>query len=98
MSVRREKRRDPETGAVREFWFVDIDFEHADGRRQRVRKVSPIQTRRDAERYEREVRQQLLAGTFGKEQVAKVVPTLSEFQEQFLAHSEVNDKASSYRA
>ena len=61
MSVRREKRRDPTTGAVRKYWIVDISFEHPDGRRERVRKVPPVQTRRGAERYEREVRAALLA-------------------------------------
>ncbi len=98
MSVRRVERRDPK-GAVREYWYVDVVFEHADGRRQRIRKVSPVQTRRAAEQYEREVRQALLDDTYGKEQApAKVVPTLSEFQRQFLEHSEVNDKASGHRA
>jgi hypothetical protein len=32
MSVRREKRRDSKTGAVRESWFVDFVFEHPDGK------------------------------------------------------------------
>lgn len=40
MSVRRLKRRDPITGQTRESWMVDVDFEHADGRRERVRKIS----------------------------------------------------------
>ena len=42
MSVRRNTRRDPKTGAPRQFWMVDVVFEHADGRRERVRKVSPV--------------------------------------------------------
>jgi len=41
MSVRRITRRDPKTGARREFWMVDVVFEHVDGRVERVRKVSP---------------------------------------------------------
>ena len=40
MSVRRRKWRDPVTGAPKEVWMVDIVFEHADGREQRVRKVA----------------------------------------------------------
>lgn len=50
MSVRRMKRRDPGTGAVETRWYVDVDIELADGKRERVRKVSPKQTRRDAEK------------------------------------------------
>jgi len=56
MSVRRWKRRDPTTGAVRDVWMVDVDYEQTDGRRVRVRKVSPVQTRRGAEEYERQLR------------------------------------------
>jgi len=92
--VRREKRRDPKTGAAREFWFVDIDYQHADGRRERVRKVSPVQTRRGAEQYEREIRQQLLAGSYGKEVITKEASTLIQFVERFLTYSENNNKPS----
>jgi len=60
MSVRKQKRRDPKTGAVTECWLVDVVFEHANGRVERVRKVSPVQTRRGAEEYERQVRAELL--------------------------------------
>lgn len=78
MSVRRMKRRDPITGARREFWMIDVDFQHADGSRQRVRKVSPVQTRRGAEQYERDLRNELLAGTFGK----KEAPTFAQFVDE----------------
>lgn len=60
MSVRREIRRSPATGTVRERWLVDVDFEHADGRRERVRKVAPVQTRHGAEEYERQLRAAML--------------------------------------
>lgn len=82
MSVRHEERRDPESGAVRKFWIVDVNFEHSDGRRERVRKVSPVQTQRGAERYERGVRAALLDGTYGRQEV--VAPTLAEFRERFI--------------
>ncbi len=90
MSVRREKRRDPMTGAVREFWRVDIDFEHADGRRERVKKVSPVQTLRGAQQYERQVRNELLAGTYGKKE-AMPRPTLEAFSKEFLSTYAVNN-------
>lgn len=94
MSVRRMKRRDPKTGAVTERWYVDVDFELADGKRERVRKVSPVQTRRGAEDFERQVRQALLDGSYFKaaEEVVKAVPTLAEFQDRFMSYSEVNNK------
>src|SRR5688572_6130233 len=73
-------RRDPETGAEREFWFVDVVFEHPDGRRTRVRKVSPVQTRRGAEEYERQLRATLLSG-----RERKGVPTFKEFADEWMA-------------
>ena len=57
MTVRRRGKR----------WMIDIDYTHPTGQLQRVRKVSPIQTRRGTEQYEREVRQALADGTYGKE-------------------------------
>jgi hypothetical protein len=58
MSVRRRKYRDRD-GTEKEHWLVDIVFEHADGRVERVRKVSPVQTKRGAERYEQQLRASL---------------------------------------
>jgi integrase len=85
MSVRRVRRRDPKTGAVREFWLVDIDFERANGERERVRKVSPVHTRRGAEEYERQLRASLLDGTYGREEEERAsAPTLVEFQARFI--------------
>jgi integrase len=68
MSVRRMKRRDPETGQTREFYMVDVDYQFPDGRRTRVRKVSPVQSRRGAEQYERDLRQAIFEGKFGQEE------------------------------
>ena len=65
MSVRRSHR-----GA----WMVDIKgFRHPDGRVEpRIRLKSPIQTRRGAEQFERQVRQALQDGprTFEEQQRA----------------------------
>jgi hypothetical protein len=55
MRVRRMKRRDPKTGAALERWFVDVDYQCPNGQRVRVRKVAPVQTRRGAEEYERQI-------------------------------------------
>jgi integrase len=85
MSVRREGRRDPVTGVVRKFWMIDVDYQQPDGQRVRVRKVSPVQTLRGAERYERDLRSSLLDGTFGREEEKRApVPTLGEFKQRFI--------------
>lgn len=83
MSVRREKRRDRKTGTVVEFLLVDVDFQHADGRRERVRKVSPVQTRRGAEEFERQLRASLLGGTFGREERSPA-PSVEDFKNRFI--------------
>ena len=83
MTVRKEKRKDPKTGRVREFWYVDVDIELPDGRRKRVRKVSPIQTRRDAEEYERQTRRAVLDGSIEKKE-EKPVPTWEDFESRFI--------------
>jgi hypothetical protein len=60
---------------------VDFVFEHPDGRRQRIRKVSLVQTQRGAEEFERELRQALLDGS-RKER--KEAPRFAAFAEEFL--------------
>ncbi len=62
--------------------MIDIVYQHPEGRRQRVRKVSPVQTRRGTEQYERDVREALANGSYGQEE--KEVPTFDEwFNGQF---------------
>lgn len=83
MSVRREERRNPKTGATRTFWYVDIVYTHPDGRTARIRKVAPGRTKRSAEQYEREVRQALSDGTYGKKK-KKEVPLFKTFAAEWL--------------
>lgn len=64
-------------------WIADIEFVHADGREERIRKTSPIQTKRAAEQYERDIRQSLLDGTYGKS-APDEAPTVSEFKETYM--------------
>jgi integrase len=93
MSVRRDKYR-TRTGAVKERWIVDVVFEHPDGRTERVRKVSPVPTRRGAEQYERDLRDALLGGRQEQES-AKEVPTLAQFRDDFLeVYAKANNKPS----
>ena len=96
MSVRRRVYRDPATGRASAVWMVDVDLRHPDGRRQRIRKVSPVQSRRGAESYERDLRESLLAERSGRKEVArKEPPRLSRFAEEFLeTYAEANNKPS----
>ena len=72
MSVRKRMWRDPETGAKKEVWMVDVVFTRADGTKlPRVRDVSPVQTRRGAEEHERQLRQSMLDGTHGQKEVPR---------------------------
>lgn len=93
MSVRLVKRRDRKTGAVRQFWQVDVVFEYPDGRVERHRKVSPVQTKRGAESYEQQLRASLLTGTFGRKEEAEqaaAVPTLAAYVEPYIEYCEAN--------
>lgn len=100
MSVRRMRRRSRNTGVVSERWHVDVDFMLPNGQRERVRKVAPVQTRRGAEEYERQLRQVLLDGSYFKlaEEVKLEIPTFDEFKDWFLTFSEVNNKPSTVYA
>lgn len=72
-------------------WMIDVQIRLPGKRRPvRVRRVSPIQTRRGAEQYEREVRVRVLDGTFDQDQPeAEPAPTLAQWAETFVTdHSE----------
>jgi len=70
MSARRVKN-----GSGRERWYVDFVFRHPNGRKERVRKISPIQTKLGAEDYERKLRNEMLNPTPKK----KDMPTFEQF-------------------
>ena len=84
--------------------MIDIVYINPKGQETRIRRVSPVQTRRGAEAHERKLRQELEAGTYGKEsqtpsQAAAeqdsdsspaTAPTVSKFAEDFITeHCEV---------
>lgn len=94
MTVRRRGKNGP--------WMVDVQFEHADGTVERVRKVSPVQTSRGAEQYERELRHALLGGTRRKEPEPEVarreVPTFASFATTFIDnYARANNEESTVR-
>lgn len=94
MSVRQVTRKRGDR--VETFWIVDVDYQHADGRRERVRRVPRVQTRRAAEQLEREVVNALAAGTFGRKEAApEPVATFEAFAKTFVeTYAETNNKPS----
>ncbi len=94
MSVRTEKRRNPKTGEVRTIIRVDVTVAMPDGSTKRVSKDAPVQTKRDAARFEQDLKRSILDGTFGKKP-EKPVPTLAEFEKEFISnYAEANNKKS----
>jgi integrase len=100
MSVRRRKWRDPATGVTKECWMIDVVVEHKDGRRERVRKVAPVQSKRAAEQYERELRAELLMGSSKVEkEVVEEAPRFEAFAAEFLStYAKTNNKPSEVRS
>ena len=90
MSVRQRRWKDAQ-GRAQSAWVVDVEFTHADGRVERVQKTSPVNTRRGAEQYERDLRASLLTGTYGK--VAEV-PTVGAMALELLEHTRLRRKFS----
>ena len=76
MSSTRRTYRNPKTGAMTQSWQVDVDYQHPDGRRDRIRRISPVQSKRGAEAYERQLREDILMGRYGRR---KEVPTFKEW-------------------
>jgi integrase len=75
--------------------MVHIEQRKPNGEVVKVRKVSPIQNLRAAEQFERQLRQSILDGTFGKEREVQRVPTLAEFESEFMTtYVRVNNKPS----
>ena len=97
MSVRKKKWTGKD-GRVRTKWMIHIEHSTRDGKRHVIRRVSPVNTKRGAQQYERELREQLLSELAPKEQeqassvdeVDEEVPTLNQFIEVFMTeHSQV---------
>ena len=84
MSVRLRKWRSRKTGEARSCWEVHVVVRALDGREQVVRRKSPVQTRRGAEQYERQLRQALLDGSYDQKEVTTEIPTLKDFAKTFV--------------
>jgi integrase len=97
MSVRLRKWKNKE-GKIEEHWMVDVMVTIPGEGDKRVRDSSPVNTRRGAEQHERQIRQALLDGTFGKAKAQNSIPTLAAFEKRFIEYSENNNKPSTVAA
>jgi integrase len=94
MSVRRRKWVDA-SGAQREAWVIDVNVPGKDGRMRRIQRVSPVQTRRAAEKLEHELREDLLNADETKVHAPTEVPTFAAFADRFVGtYSVTNNKPS----
>lgn len=84
MDIRQVKR----VGWCADFWFV-----HPDGRRERVRKKSPVQTRRGAEKYAAELRRRMLDGSYNP----MAQRTFKDYAERFKTWLELQELEPSTR-
>ena len=96
MSARRDKHRGP-GGAEKWYWMVDFVFKHPGGRCERVRRRSPVNSRRGAEALEVAIRKEMLEAYSPRVEVPEVrsAPRLSKFADEFLEnYATTNNKAS----
>jgi integrase len=76
-------------------WYTDFRFQHADGRMERIRKCSPIQSKAGAEQFEHDLRTRLRAPVC----IAKEVPIFSAYAEEFMkSYALANNKPSEQEA
>jgi integrase len=95
MSVRRRKWRSRKTGRVHTIWQIHVIQQGPDGVIAEVRKHASINTRRGAEKEERDIRNQIQAGTYCRR--GREVPTVEKFQTEFLeTYAKKNNKPSVY--
>lgn len=72
-------------------WYADFRFQHADGRTERIRKRSPIQSKAGAEAYEHQLRTSLAVPVCLK----KEVPTFAAYADEFMnTYAAANNKPS----
>lgn len=66
-------------------WCIDIaDFVHPDGRKEpRIRKTANVQSKPGGEREERQIRQALQDGTYGKKPKGDI-PTLAAYEDPYI--------------
>lgn len=76
-------------------WYVDFWFKYPNGSKERFRKQAPVNTKRGAETYERDLRLKLQSGEYQKEANEGKKRTVAEFAEVFIEnHVKPNNKDS----
>ena len=82
-------------------WMVDVKYKMPDGSIKRVRRVSPVPTRKGAHQFEREVRKSLANGTYGCEEEdidEDKIPRFAEFADYFIeTYAMTNNRPSTVR-
>jgi integrase len=65
-------------------WYVDFTLDYPDGTKERVRRKAPLNTKRDAEGFERDLQRELLEAWRRKAMgLGEEVPTVAQFEEEF---------------
>ena len=80
-------------------WRIDVKAVLGNGERVRVRRYSPVDTKRGAEQYERQVREALLTGEWFEEEPPEEEPplTVAQFEQEFMeVYVKTNNKYSDY--
>jgi integrase len=79
-------------------WWIDFSFKESDGRRQRRRERSPVDTKKGAEEFERQRRADLAKPAHERKKT-EVKPTLEKFSEEFInSYAMANNKPSEVEA
>jgi integrase len=94
MAIRKRTWRD-KSGQARSSWMIDFEHIAPNGSMTRIRKASPVQSRRGAEEHERELRAELARNVLERKEPT-TTPRLVEFVDDFLAHSRANNKPSTH--
>lgn len=77
-------------------WAISVVFKHADGRVQRVRRTSPVNTKEGAKEYERQVREALLRNPDTFEKPTGGALPLSKFLKEYFGYLKPRVRPSSY--
>ncbi len=77
-------------------WMIDIKVRMPNGSMTRIRKVSPVPTKRGALEYERQVRDSMLAK--GRKEEEERIPTFAKFADYFIeTYATTNNRPSTVR-
>ncbi len=86
MAIRRRKWTG-KAGKPQQHWEIDVCVSLPTGEKKRVKKKAIVQTRRGAEKEERQIREQIAFGTWGsKEGQKKETATVKQFAKEFMQY------------